>query len=581
MVRLEGTRVHSITTTAEFVFVPAIRIRKREYMNFIENESAQKLRGGYYTPLDLATFIARWATEEGARSVLEPSCGDGAFIEALGSLPRELSFTGFELFEDEAAKAKLRAEKIKQLKTEVRAQDFFDFAIPQIAAGNARFDCAVGNPPFIRYQYLPADAQAKSEAIFRLLHLPFTKHTNAWVPFVLASIELLKARGRLGMILPAEIIHVMHSQSLRTYLGMVCSRLLVVDPEELWFDGTLQGAVILLAEKKARPEQRCEGVGIAKVSGRSFLTEEPSLLFKNTTYINGNTVEGKWTRALLTSTERGLLDSLSEHREVRSFAAIANVDVGIVTGANKFFLVHDDIVKEFRLRSFAYAMFGRSEHCPGIIYDQKQHRENARSGNPTNFIWITAPKEILPTRVAAYIEVGEKEKLHTRYKCRIREPWYAVPSVYATSVCMLKRSSDTPRLIRNRLSAYTTDTAYRIKTRQVAPDKLVYCFLNSLTALSAELEGRHYGGGVLELVPSEIEKLLIPLPKDIRPRLHELDELVRREAVVAVLERQSRSILGKLGVNVAKQEQLLGAWLRLKNRRQRVAGGGKEAEDAA
>jgi len=34
-----------------------------------------------------------------------------------------------------------------------------------------------------------------------------------------------------------------------------------------------------------------------------------------------------------------------------------------------------------------------------------------------------------------------------------------------------------------------------------------------LTALSAELEGRHYGGGVLELVPSEIERLLVPLCK--------------------------------------------------------------------
>jgi hypothetical protein len=33
--------------------------------------------------------------------------------------------------------------------------------------------------------------------------------------------------------------------------------------------------------------------------------------------------------------------------------------------------------------------------------------------------------------------------------------------------------------------------------------------VNSLTALTAELEGRHYGGGVLELVPSEIEKLAV------------------------------------------------------------------------
>ena len=61
---------------------------------------------------------------------------------------------------------------------------------------------------------------------------------------------------------------------------------------------------------------------------------------------------------------------------------------------------------------------------------------------------------------------------------------------------MLKRSHDTPRLIYNRLEALTTDTAYRINTTSTAPEKLIYCFFNALTALSAELEGRHYGGGV-------------------------------------------------------------------------------------
>lgn len=54
------------------------------------------------------------------------------------------------------------------------------------------------------------------------------------------------------MILPAEVIHVMHAQSLRTYLGEQCSKLLIIDPEEIWFEGTLQGAIILFAEKSKK-----------------------------------------------------------------------------------------------------------------------------------------------------------------------------------------------------------------------------------------------------------------------------------------------------------------------------------------
>jgi adenine-specific DNA methylase len=432
------------------------------------------------------------------------------------------------------------------------------------------FDSVIGNPPFIRYQYLPEESQRKSEAIFKLLHLPFTKHTNAWVPFVLASIAMLKPGGRLGMILPSEIIHVMHPQSLRTYLGVECSRMLIVDPEEIWFDGTLQGAIILFAEKKNHPSQYCEGVGIVKVTGRSFASQDPTKLFDKTARINGKTVEGKWTRALLTPAETSLFDSLADHRHVHRFDDIAKVDVGIVTGANKFFLVDDETVSRHGLSRFAYPMFGRSEHCPGVIYDESQHAENAKLGYPTNFIWITKSKSALSKEVLNYLQIGEKDQLHTRYKCRIRDPWFTVPSVYASEVCMLKRASDTPRLILNKLLAYTTDTAYRVSTKEGPPEKLVYCFLNALTALSIELEGRHYGGGVLELVPSEIERVLVPLPPNLRPSLNQLDKTVRRNSAVMMLEKQTESVLSPLGVSRTEQRQLLEAWLRLKNRRQRI-----------
>ena len=135
---------------------------------------------------------------------------------------------------------------------------------------------------------------------------------------------------------------------------------------------------------------------------------------------------------------------------------------------------------------------------------------------------------------------------------------------------MLKRAHDIPRLIYNELGAYTTDTAYRIKTSQVAPDALVYCFVNSLTALSAELEGRHYGGGVLELVPSEIEKMIIPIPKGIKPNLKKLDKDFRQMKIDDILHEQDKKVLEGIGLNSAEQAALYGAWYKLRCRRQRI-----------
>ena len=59
-----------------------------------------------------------------------------------------------------------------------------------------------------------------------------------------------------------------------------------------------------------------------------------------------------------------------EEKFACSFNDVAEVDVGIVTGANKFFLVDDETVIYYGLQKWAIPMFGRSDHCPGIIYDE-------------------------------------------------------------------------------------------------------------------------------------------------------------------------------------------------------------------
>lgn len=539
-------------------------------MNFKVNESSQKLSGSYYTPEWIAEFVAKWIFKYDVKSILEPSCGDGVFFSAIAkqAAARRLQMLGFDTdpVAIEKCKNKIFPDEIK---AEFSYGDYLEWAIENIKADKPKkFDAVVGNPPFIRYQYLEKDQQERAQQLFDLLGLKFTKHTNAWIPFVISSIEFLKPGGIIGMVIPSEIIHVLYAQGARDFLLNKCSRILLLDPEDLWFEDTLQGAMLLMAQKKVADEN--SSAAIMRTKGRSFAENDPKKLFESAEYISGHALDRKWTYALLTKEEYDAYTRVSKAKSVQKFKKLASVDVGIVTGANKFFLVPDSVVQEYHLENVAHPMFGRSEHCPGVVYDQAQHQINAEHGYPTNFLYFEDEDD--GDRYRDYLKIGEDQGIPQRYKCRIRKPWYKVPSVYATPVSMLKRSNGMPRLILNKMEAYTTDTAYRIVPKEnIVAEKLVYCFINTITALSAELEGRFYGGGVLELVPSEIDRLLVPYVANVVPFVNKLDQAIRNASMEEILEMQDTALFTECGDIDMRDIQLLRKALnRLRLRRQRL-----------
>ena len=127
-----------------------------------------------------------------------------------------------------------------------------------------------------------------------------------------------------------------------------------------------------------------------------------------------------------------------------------------------------------------------------------------------------------------------------------------------------------PCLIFNKLQSLTTDTTYRIRHKRFDEPTVVSSFVNSLTALSAEIEGRHYGGGVLELVPSEIRKLLIPIQRFDENNVYALNKVIEKGIEAEqLITNQDEKVLTPLGFTKNETELLRQAWSRLRLRRQR------------
>ena len=164
---------------------------------------------------------------------------------------------------------------------------------------------------------------------------------------------------------------------------------------------------------------------------------------------------------------------------------------------------------------------------------------------------------------------GEERGIHKGYKCRIRNRWYIVPSIWTPHAFMLRQIHHYPKIVLNKVEATCTDTIHRVKLRNGTPAKLVAAaFLNSLTFAFSEITGRSYGGGVLELEPNEAEALPLPLTGAENLDLDELDSLLRANDISAVLDITDEVLLRQgMGLSLQETKRLRTIWEKLRDRR--------------
>ena len=203
-------------------------------MRLKKDSSEQKLRGAYYTPQKLANAMVRLFASENIDTVLEPSCGDGVFLDSLKETGLLDKVSRIEAVEIEAPEAQKVSDRYKDTpKVKVINQDFFDFY--KEALGKKTFDLILGNPPYIRYQYLK-ESQRECQAQILTSHgMKSNKLINAWVAFMVASVQMLSKRGKIAFVIPAEILQVAYAEDLRLYLANHLAKITLITFEQLVF----------------------------------------------------------------------------------------------------------------------------------------------------------------------------------------------------------------------------------------------------------------------------------------------------------------------------------------------------------
>ncbi|EDY42923.1 Eco57I restriction-modification methylase domain-containing protein [Streptomyces sp. SPB074] len=507
--------------------------------------SDDKLRGGFYSPDVLVELCIRRSAEllEGRSglSVLEPSAGDGAFLRGIRRSDVAACVErveAVEIFAEEAAKA---ADVLRSM--DVRGHVANENVLEWSQGRAPEFDWVLANPPYVRFQFISDEDKQRAKEISSGLGATGSSVSNLWIPVFLLSLSKLRDGGVFSVILPTEFLTGISANAVRNWLLAHATDLTIDLFEPGSFPTVLQEVLIL----SGRLSKGADSGSVVRFHDHNGSVRSWSHRVA--------TASGTWTSYLLPPEQNDALAAVQSIPAVGRLGDVARFSVSTVTGANGYFCVDSALLEDYGLEEWAIPLLPRARHAEGLIFTSEEQRDLADAGRPAWLLSFAAttssPEAHGPAR--QYLDEGVRLKIPQRFKCRVREPWYRVPVVPAGDLLLSKRSNRYPRVISNHAKVVTTDTIYKGKILAGAPiaaDDFTAAFHNSLTMLSAEIEGRSFGGGVLELVPSEVSTLRVPVVPGAAAELPELDKISRThddpEALIEATDKMLTRLIPEL-----------------------------------
>lgn len=502
--------------------------------------TGQKHTGSFYTPTLIAKFIVERVVNKIKLkdfSVLEPSVGDGVFIKEI-LLNRKISkknidITAVEIVEEEFHKV-ANITTPPNIFLDVIHNDFLRFQ----QNTNKKYDLIIGNPPYIKRTLLSEEQSNLCSEITNSYAVKNASVKNIWSSFLLASFKLINDKGIIALILPSELLQVSYAEVLRNYLLENFERVEIFTFSNLVFKSCKgQDTIILIAEKKAKEK----GLFFFNIDD---INEQPSI---TNSVKHDTSSQLKWTSHVLDIEEIELIENLSA--QLKKISDFCTSKTGIVTAANDFFIINEKKVKELKIKKKFYKpILSKSSNLPkGILFNSDDLKQLIQQEVPSYLLDLNTKEKLFNEELQEYISYGERIFLHQRYKMLKRFFWYQVPNIGTYSpVLFFKRCHNFPRIILNNANVLATDSAYLVNPHEnINPDSLVYSFYNSLTLAMAEIQGRSYGGGVLELTPSEFKSLPLPYLFHAKEDILILNELFKNESDISIILEKNDHILLK------------------------------------
>lgn len=467
-----------------------------------------------FTPVALAQAMAGVLEDRPGRAWLEPCVGKGVFVDALGSVGVERSrVTAVELdHHDLAAKCGEYHPGV----------DFLAWSLET----PKRFDRIIGNPPFLKLH------RAHKDVITAALRVPrpgggtVPLRANCWYAFLSASLRLLKPGGGLRLILPAGWEYADYAADLREQLPRMFERFEIVRGARPFFDGILDGCVVLIADGFGQPNV---------VRRRSVFSTLAAVVehLKSPVARNGHLSPTPSTNGV----------AHPKGPKLVAFGDIARVRIGAVTGDAQYFLLTEARRIELGIGlPYVRPVLTRARHLESPAVTNAHWRSLRDRGERVWLFWPGPRPGRRPQAVKDYLAAGLRRESHKGQKTRERDSWFLTEINPHADGFMSGMTSVGPWLCLNRSQRLTaTNTLYtvhfhkQLRWREQAAWAL--SLLCSTSAAQYPEVGRFYSKGLLKFEPQDVMGLKLPTPADSTARSIEVYQRVIGELLDGKVER--------------------------------------------
>jgi type I restriction-modification system DNA methylase subunit len=515
------------------------------------------------------------------------------------------------------------------------------------------FDAVVMNPPYTRQEEMEDILEKEKEKVYKtcirdwkaMSQYPkdkkpkLSKRSSIYVYFFIHGGYFLKEGGRLGLITSNSWLDVDYGGDLqRFFLENFKIKAVIESKVERWFEDADINTAITILERCSNPEERDRNVVrfvqlkkplkelippvedeeerwayverliqlIESKDGyyedekiRVFTKIQKELWDEGYDEEEEEYVDSKWGKYIrapdiffkILEKGKGILVPLKEVAEVRR---------GFTTGANEFFYLTEEEIREWGIeREFWMHPLRKDEDIPvlehvwkdknGEYFKVSQYAKEMQLGDVLrddgyvywvpNYV-IKSPREcksilvdpknlkyrailihkdkseLKGTNVLKYIRWGESQGFHLRPTCRSRQRWYELDRL-PTNILYLRATEDRPVTYLSETALINDQTFYSIYPRKNISWKILGAVMNStlFNMLIREVfsgAGIALGMGALWSAVYEVENMLVVSPIVIKE-----DQITKINTILNdFLKREIGSVFEEIGASSPEEVSL-------------------------